>query len=254
MMHINGSEPTPNLNYVLNQNFLSQSPGISISMNILNNLKASLRELNARRKEKRSQRNEPRLWAQRGYAPPSPSFVKHQVILRNGIPDAIWVETGTYKGETAAILSDSAKKVYTIEPAQHLFAAAKELFSSTPNVEVIHGLSEEVFPQLIPKLTGEINFWLDGHFSTGVTYQGPKDTPIEDELACIEKNIGNFSRVVILIDDIRYFINPSSHDFTGYPKIDLLVDWAKRNNLEWHIEHDIFIAKTQSSLEFQGDR
>lgn len=215
-------------------------------MKILN-LRSSLRKLNARRKEMRSLRKEPELWAKRGYAPPSPSFIKHQVILRNGIPDAIWVETGTYKGDTAAVLSDNAKKVFTIEPAHQLFVAAKERFASKPNVEVVHGLSEEVFPQLIPKLTGEINFWLDGHFSTGVTYQGPKDTPIEEELACIEKYLGNFSSVAVLIDDIRYFINPSSHDFTGYPKIDLLVDWAKRNNLEWHIEHDIFVAKTKKS-------
>lgn len=214
-------------------------------MNILNNLKSSLRELNARRKEKRSLDNEPKQWAERGYAAPSPSFIKHQVILRNGIPDAIWVETGTYKGDTAAILSDHAKRVFTIEPAQHLFAAAKIRFTSKPNVEVIHGLSEEVFPQLIPKLSGEINFWLDGHFSTGVTHQGPKDSPIEEELACIEKHLDNFSNIVVLIDDIRYFINPSSHDFTGYPKIDVLVDWAKRNDLEWHIEHDMFVAKTK---------
>ena len=216
-------------------------------MNILHNLRSSLRQLNAQRKEKRSLRNEPKQWAERGYAAPSPSYIKHQVILRNGIPNAIWVETGTYKGDTAAILADNAKKVFTIEPATQLFEDAKMRFSAKSNVEVIHGLSEEVFPNLIPKLTGEINFWLDGHFSTGVTHQGPKDSPIEEELACIEKNIGNFSKIAILVDDIRYFINPSSHQFTGYPKIDVLVDWAKKNNLEWHIEHDIFVALTQTS-------
>jgi hypothetical protein len=98
--------------------------------------------------------------------------------------------------------------VYTIEPADHLYEAAKRRFASTANVEVIHGLSEEVFPQLIPKLSGEINFWLDGHFSSAVTHQGPKDTPIEDELDCVEKHIRNFSRFVVLVDDVRCF-NPA---------------------------------------------
>lgn len=211
-------------------------------MNILNILKISLRELNSRRKEKRDLRKEPQLWAERGYASPSPSFIKRQVVLRSGIPGATWVETGTYKGDTAALLSDNAKKVFTIEPAEHLYAAAKRRFASKPNVEVIHGLSEEVFPQLVPKLVGEINFWLDGHFSSGITHQGPKDTPIEEELACIEKYIGNFTKLAVLVDDVRCF-DPTLPNCAGYPKLDVLIDWARKNNMAWHIEHDIFVAR-----------
>jgi hypothetical protein len=205
-------------------------------------MKSTLKNFNDQRKEKRALRKEPQLWAERGYAAPSPSFIKRQVVLRNGIPGATWVETGTYKGDTAALLSDSAKMVFTIEPAPHLFEAAKKRFASKHNVEVINGLSEEVFPQLIPKLTGEVNFWLDGHFSTGITHQGPKDTPIEEELACIEKHMGNFTRLAVLIDDVRCF-NPTLPNCAGYPKLDVLVDWARKNNLVWHIEHDIFVAK-----------
>lgn len=204
-------------------------------------MKLFLKKLNARRKENRALRKEPELWAQRGYAPPSPAFIKHQVVLRNGIPGATWVETGTYKGDTSALLAENSKKVFTIEPADHLFAAAKKRFASNPNIEVIHGLSEEVFPHLIPTLTGDVNFWLDGHFSAGITHQGPKDTPIEEELACIESHIGNFTRLAVLVDDVRCF-NPTLPNCAGYPELDVLIDWARKNNLVWHIEHDIFVA------------
>lgn len=209
-------------------------------------MKLFLKKINARRKERRALRKEPELWAQRGYAPPSPAFIKHQVVLRNGITGATWVETGTYKGDTSALLAENSKRVFTIEPADHLFAAAKKRFASKPNVEVIHGLSEEVFPRLIPTLTGDVNFWLDGHFSSGITHQGPKDTPIEEELACIESHIRNFTRLAVLVDDVRCF-NPALPNCAGYPKLDVLVDWARKNHLEWHIEHDIFVAKSMNS-------
>lgn len=189
--------------------------------------------------------DELRDWIDRRYAAPSPNFVKHQVILRNGIANATWVETGTYKGDTSAILSEHSQKVYTIEPADQLYLAAKSRFENASNVEVIHGLSETVFPALIPKLSGDVNFWLDGHYSTGVTYQGPKDSPVVEELAIIEKYLKNFNRVVILIDDIRYCANPAVHQFSGYPKLDLFVAWASKNDLYWHIEHDTFVIKNK---------
>lgn len=201
---------------------------------IMNNFEST----KARRKEYRN-------WVKRRFAAPSPIFVKYEVILRNGVPNATWVETGTYKGDTSALLALSSKKVYTIEPAEQLFLDARARFQDTPNVEVINGLSEQVFPSLLPTLSGSVNFWLDGHYSTGVTYQGPKDCPLIEELESIEKNIKNFSQVVILIDDVRYCANPEVHQFSGYPKLDVMVDWAKRNGFFWHIEHDTMIIKNK---------
>jgi hypothetical protein len=214
-------------------------------MFILKNIKSSLSNLNRLRKEARSV-DEFKAWADRQYAAPSPTKVKHQVILRNGIPNAIWIETGTYKGDTSKILAKNAQQVFTLEPAEILYEAAASRFKAIPNINVIFGSSEEVFPNLLPKVSGEVNFWLDGHYSTGITYQGQQDCPLIEELIQIEKNISNFSQLVIMIDDIRYCINPKIHQFTGYPKIDFFVDWAKNNDLYWHIEHDIFIIKSKS--------
>jgi len=181
-------------------------------------------------------------WKGRLYAPPSPQCVKDCVLLRNGIPGATWVETGTYLGDTAALLSRHAPQVYSIEPAPALFAQAERRFHAVPNVRILSGTSEDQLPRLLPQLSGDINFWLDGHYSAGMTYQGAVDTPIVDELKCIETHQTRFSNIVVLIDDIRCF-DPAVKEFAQYPPLDFLVDWAHRNGFGWHIEHDIFVAR-----------
>jgi hypothetical protein len=184
-----------------------------------------------------------RQWARRGYAAPSPHFIKQACLLRNGFPAATWVETGTFLGQTTELLSRHAARVYSIEPEPKLFARAQKLFVSRKHVEVLNGTSENVFPELLPRINGDVNFWLDGHYSAGITFKGLQDTPILDELACISRNIDRFDRVCVLIDDIRCF-NPSLKEYSSYPSLDTLVAWATSHKLNWHIEHDIFVART----------
>ena len=181
-------------------------------------------------------------WARTGFAAPSPHFIKQACLIRNGLPNATWVETGTFLGQTTEVLSKKGKRVYSIEPEPILFANAKKYFSSNIKVEILNGTSEDIFPTLLPKINGDVNFWLDGHYSAGTTFKGPQDTPILDELKIIAKNINHFNRVCILVDDIRCF-NPHLVDYSTYPTVNVLVDWAKMNGLYWHIEHDIFVAK-----------
>ena len=181
-------------------------------------------------------------WAQRNFSAPSPHFIKQAVLLRNGLDHATWIETGTYLGDTTRVLSGVAKMVYSIEPEPSLFAKAEASFSTTGNVKIINGLSEAVFPELLPTLSGDLCFWLDGHYSAGETHKGPQDTPIADELAVIADNLNRMDRVVVMVDDVRCF-NPRIPDFSTYPSINFLVDWANEHALSWHIEHDIFVAR-----------
>lgn len=182
-------------------------------------------------------------WKARGYASPSPTAIKHKVLKRNGYPAAAWVETGTFLGETTVLLAREAKQVYSLEPATEFYVRAQNKFSSWENVSVINGPSETVLPTLLPNLTGPVNFWLDGHYSAGQTFKGRKDTPIIEELSEIELNIAKLKPICVLIDDVRCF-DPSKSEYSSYPSIDYLVDWARKNGLKWHIEHDIFVAKS----------
>jgi hypothetical protein len=183
-------------------------------------------------------------WKRRCYAAPSPSLVKKQVLLRNAIPNGTWVETGTFLGETTSFLAAHSTQVYSLEPAVKLYDRAVRKFANKSNVKIINGPSETIFPSLLPNLHGAVNFWLDGHYSAGNTYQGEKDTPIIEELLQIEANIGRFCGLCVLVDDVRCF-DPTIKAYETYPSIDFLVDWARRNGLKWHIEHDIFVAKSQ---------
>jgi hypothetical protein len=181
-------------------------------------------------------------WAARGFAAPSPPYIKRTVCLRAGLPGATWVETGTYRGETTAVLARVARRVYSIEPEPKLLARARARFLTTPNVEILGGLSEEILPALLPRISGDVCFWLDGHYSEGETFQGPKDTPIIEELAAIAAVAPRLDRLVVMVDDVRCF-DPSQHGFADYPPKTYLIGWAERLGLVWHIEHDIFIAQ-----------
>ena len=185
-------------------------------------------------------------WVERAFAAPSPYFMKEATLLRNAFSKAIWVETGTYFGEMTKKLAQQGSIVYSIEPEPTLYANAAAYFESYPNVRILKGSSEEIFSSLILSLSGNINFWLDGHYSAGVTYRGPKDTPILDELAHISTNLQRFGKVCVMIDDVRCFASELD-EYSSYPSLNVLVDWANKNNLRWHIEHDIFVAKSRST-------
>jgi hypothetical protein len=203
-----------------------------------------LEKLRVRRRTIKGRKNEEFQWIRRDYESPSPQWIKHATLLRIGSKNAIWVETGTFLGETTALLAKDSKLVFTIEPERSLFEKAKLRFTGQPNIRVIHGLSENILPTLLPTLGGSINFWLDGHYSGGLTHQGPTDCPVREELSSIEKNLSLYDEVTVLIDDVRCF-NPLILEYADYPDINFLVDWARKNHLVWHIEHDIFIAKSK---------
>ncbi len=173
---------------------------------------------------------------------PAPREVKWAILHRYGIPTATWIETGTFLGDTTAFLAQTARWVYSIEPEPRLAESARKRFSNSSNVTIIEGLSEDVLEELVVSTNGPLALWLDGHFSAGITHRGPQDTPIRDELAIIEKNLGRFTSLTVLVDDVRCFA-PHDPNYANYPSLIWLVQWADRNCLEWTIEQDIFIAR-----------
>jgi hypothetical protein len=160
-------------------------------------------------------------------------------MARIGIPGAVWVETGTYKGDTTKFLSASAEFVYSLEPSATYGSRAEEKFSRNQRVAIIRKSSEEAFAPLVESLSGDVCFWLDGHYSGGDTFQGATESPIRFELKVIESSLERFDRCVVLIDDFRCFSSDAS-EYSSYPTKDFLVDFAGRNSLSWTVEHDIF--------------
>jgi hypothetical protein len=183
-------------------------------------------------------------WRNNGFTSPSPQFIKTQVLKLNGIDSGTWLETGTYLGDTTKFLAKNFpnSKIISLEPQILIFNFAKFRLRKKNNVLLVNGSSEEKFEETLSKLVGPVNFWLDGHFSGDITFQGDSISPIIQELDLIEKYRKNIGELAVFIDDIRDFDADLN---SGYPSRDVLVAWANRNNLKWNIEQDIFIAKSR---------
>ena len=179
-------------------------------------------------------------WVAAGCPLPAPPEVKVEVLKRYGSHAGTWVETGTFFGDTTAFLSElGALQVYSIEPSPQFFDRARERFVSNDGVTILHGLAEDVLPDVLKGIVGDVSFWLDGHYSGGETFQGPKDTPIREELSAIAHRLPQFNRVTIFVDDFRCF---GTSDYPSYPSKRWLVEWSRKNSLDWTVEHDIFVA------------
>ena len=181
-------------------------------------------------------------WYSKNYcAPPAPHFVKQGVLLRHGIKNCTWIETGTYLGLTTKLLASKYFHVHTIEPSQKCLSIAKDYIGDNKNITFYNGTSEDCIKIACAAVDGDVCFWLDGHYSAGITFQGDADSPIMHELAVIEKHLNRYRSFAVMIDDIR-----STHiDSDHYPSLNFYVDWSNRNNLNWIIEHDLFIAKSK---------
>ena len=180
-------------------------------------------------------------WRRSNYSSPSPQHVKIRVLKSNSIKNAIWVETGTYLGDTTTKLAKIARKVISIEPQTELSVFASKRLKRHKNIEVINATSENCIAKILEGVSGPACFWLDGHYSGDITFQGTEVSPISAELSAISNYLAS-NKVAVLIDDFRLFVNSAS---TGYPAQDALVKWADENNLTWTVEHDIFIAKSR---------
>jgi len=152
------------------------------------------------------------------------------------------VETGTYLGETIDFLARPSAMVYSLEPSDELYAICQKRFLNRQNVRLLHGTSEVIFPDLVRQLRGDVRFWLDGHASGGVTFQGKLATPVLEEHRAIEQAMSPCLLTVVLIDDLRCF-EPQNPEFADYPSRDELGAWAVRHSFVWNIEHDIVIAR-----------
>ena len=140
-----------------------------------------------------------------GFLLPLPPFVKRSLILRYASDHdcQILFETGTQYGDTPWLFRSHFESIYTIELSPMLAAMARTRFRRHTHIKVVEGDSGEKLAELLPSLQSKTLFWLDGHYSAGVTARGSSDCPIYAEL----RSIADLCLVpyVILIDDARCF-------------------------------------------------
>jgi hypothetical protein len=155
------------------------------------------------------------------------------------------VETGTYLGHTAAAAAGVFDAVHTIELDAALAAAAKRRFAGAPKVTVHHGDSAAILPDLLPRLEGGTVFWLDAHYSGGVTARGSEDTPLTRELECIRE--GARPPLAVFIDDARMLGTDPA-----YPSLPAVIDLLRTidSDLQIGVIADLLWATPQPFLKF----
>lgn len=137
-------------------------------------------------------------------------FLAERFGIRN------FVETGTFRGDTARFASKHFSRVVTIEGAESLYQQAKRRLSDCPNIECLCGDSRTHLGNTLRDLTGPSIFWLDAHWSGGETFGEKAECPLMDELDAIYSTTSNSFTI---IDDARFFVSvpPAPHNIGSWP-------------------------------------
>lgn len=162
---------------------------------------------------------------------------KRQVILKYKAKYNIdvFIETGTFMGDTVFALVNHFNRLYSIELSEELANKAKLRFKAYDHVNIIQGDSSDEIDKITDYKNISTIFWLDGHYSGEFFYndeyvktaKGNLNTPVEKELELILKSPVPH---VILIDDARLF-----NGYSDYPTIKRLKEIIKTGIIKYNL-------------------
>jgi hypothetical protein len=145
---------------------------------------------------------------------------------KHAIPiPSVFVETGTFRGDTACAQAMYFAKVHTIELDPLLAEKARKRFADHPRVVVHEGDSAEVLARLADSIAEPAVFYLDAHWSGGETARGD---PAEDGCPILRELqvLGRRPYAdVVFVDDARLMGRKSwsGEDGSDWPRTEF--DW-----------------------------
>jgi len=160
---------------------------------------------------------------EKGRQGPYPHLLKQRVVLKYAALSGarVFIETGTFYGFMLQACLGHFDRLISMEVEPHFFRRAQEVFRPQPQVTLLNGDSAKLLPEVLAAIASPCLFWLDAHYSGGVTGRANLETPIRQELAAILKHP---NRHTILIDDAECF--DGTHD---YPEIDSIQAAAQKS-------------------------
>jgi hypothetical protein len=175
-------------------------------------------------------------WTLAGQPVPPTHGLKHHVLKQHALEFQLdtLIETGTFLGNMIASTASLFKHIYSIELDEELYNSAKTRFARVPHITLLHGDSAQLLPAVLASISHPCLFWLDAHYSGGITAKGAVETPILSELACILSH--RLHNHVVLIDDAREFTG--AHD---YPTLTAVRDLVAQHRPQSviRVQHDI---------------
>jgi hypothetical protein len=124
---------------------------------------------------------------------------------------SVFVETGTYHGDTARAVAPHFERVLTVEGAWSRYWATWQRTDRPDNVQLWFGRSEDMLGQMLDTVGQRCLIFLDAHWvscgedaSDDPLQLGMAHCPLGEELRSIDPADGH----VALIDNVRFFTHP----------------------------------------------
>lgn len=171
-----------------------------------------------------------RRW-QQGQFDHAPHYLKRNMLRTYARQYGLrsFVETGTFFGEMVDALKNEFVRIQSIELDEFLYERARKRFSRYPHISILHGNSGAKLPVALAAIEGPTLFWLDAHYSGGITALGEEVSPILRELGHIFQS--PISGHMVVIDDARLFGTDP-----GYPVLDQLREFVSSKSPNWKME------------------
>lgn len=119
----------------------------------------------------------------------------------------VFIETGTYRGDTLASVAKDFEALISIELNQELHASASQRFADDTSITLLQGDSTSKLEEAFDLAGGRPALvWLDAHFSGVGTSKGDGNTPILAEIETVLRKAS--PQDVVMVDDLRCFTSP----------------------------------------------
>lgn len=157
-------------------------------------------------------------------------------------PRAWAIETGTYLGDSAELLGDSFASVCSIERDSALYERACRRFEANPHIRIVQGTSREKLMEVVPPNGVPTLFWLDAHYSGGVTAGLDDPCPLLAEIEVV-RSTRDPRETIVLVDDARGLLGQN-----GWP---LMSDVVRAFGDAWTIAaiDDVLVCSSRESVE-----
>lgn len=164
-------------------------------------------------------------------------------LLSRKLGLTVFVETGTFKGDSVALMRPLFKELHTCELSPELHDAACRRFRDDPAIQCHLGSSPDQLRGLASRYSGQaVLYWLDAHWCSADHTAGEESQcPLLDELEAIAPL---HPRSVVWIDDARYFMAPPPAPLVskGWPSFQQVLERLQRLSSGGH--HLIFANDT----------
>ena len=142
----------------------------------------------------------------------------------------VLIETGTFLGDMVEAQRNNFKRIFSIELQSDFAEKARERFKDVGHIKILQGDSGRLLKTILTEIKEPAIFWLDAHYSGGLTAKGDKECPIYEEIDAIFATKENH---VLLIDDARYFNGQGD-----YPAIDQLTRYIRDKDPRYKVSVD----------------